>query len=434
MKTDDNYFISHWLGGDHALKFGVGWRRNPALSFTHIGGGAQATVQCVNNDATLCGSTGADGANNKFVAAGSAGPGLVPLQADLFLDNLTNHNWWTYNSYIQDSYTTKRLTISGGVRQDYQNSQFLGGCVQANPIAARALAEELRGRGESESLVQRVLAARVGHLRSDRPWHDGDSRQLQLLLPDRARARGRPRLPERHRPDLGVQNCHDGIVRLAGASCWNDANHDGIIQANELIGTPQFPSQFVNGVLTGVVPQVDPNLKLARTREAVVGIDHQLAGDLHVSVDYTHRDTDFGSAGATCIGDAAGGGSNFPSSQNWVGPFTFTDKRTGLSAPYFTLCAGCTQVSRTTQITSTTNAYQTYNGASVTLTKRLSNRWQGNVSYHLERLPAVHATGSVQHGITGHGYNLLATRRAMQFASGFTNNTPAYTVKGFAQL
>jgi hypothetical protein len=34
LKTDGTYFVSKKLGGDHALKFGVGWRKNPVLTFT----------------------------------------------------------------------------------------------------------------------------------------------------------------------------------------------------------------------------------------------------------------------------------------------------------------------------------------------------------------------------------------------------------------
>jgi len=28
-KTDGTYFLTNTLGGDHSLKFGLGWRRNP---------------------------------------------------------------------------------------------------------------------------------------------------------------------------------------------------------------------------------------------------------------------------------------------------------------------------------------------------------------------------------------------------------------------
>jgi len=214
------------------------------------------------------------------------------------------------------------------------------------------------------------------------------------------------------------------------ATCWTDANHDGLVQANELIGSPNLPSQFVNGVLTGTIPQVDPNLKLARTREVVAGIDHQLAGNLHASVDYTHRYTDLGSA-QYVIGTQPGT-AGFPSSNMWVGPFNFTDPRTGITAPYFTLCAGCT-LPQDNEITATTNAYQTYNGASVTVTKRLSKRWQGNVSYTWNDYRQFTPPGSFN-TVSGSGSRLIGNPTGNSFVNGFTNNTPRYTVKGFASV
>ena len=53
-KTDGTYFLTNMLGGDHSLKFGVGWRKNPILTFSHYSGGARASIQCVGNAAANC--------------------------------------------------------------------------------------------------------------------------------------------------------------------------------------------------------------------------------------------------------------------------------------------------------------------------------------------------------------------------------------------
>ena len=124
VKTDGTYFATNKLGGDHSLKFGLGWRRAPIMTFSHYSGGGRARVQCVNNDPELCG----DGTG---VAVGS-GAGLVPFQAVLYRDNLLNNDWWTYNGYIQDSYSRGRWRINGGLRYDWQQSKYLGGCVAPN--------------------------------------------------------------------------------------------------------------------------------------------------------------------------------------------------------------------------------------------------------------------------------------------------------------
>ena len=83
----------------------------------------------------------------------------------------------------------------------------------------------------------------------------------------------------------------------AGASCWTDANHDGIVQANELMGTPTASSARFNlntGVLAPAGNIVDPTAKIGRTREAIVGMQHELIPNLAVGVDYIYRKYDRG--------------------------------------------------------------------------------------------------------------------------------------------
>jgi hypothetical protein len=419
VKTDDTYFLPHVLGGDHALKFGVGWRKNPVLTFSHHSGDAQDTVMCVNNSAAQCG----DGVTD--VPVGSEA-GLVPRLAVLWRDSLTNHDWWTWDSYIQDSYTTRRLTVSGGVRQDYQNSEFLGGCVSANVILPWLFPRQCQGAVSPnhpfDNLSPRVSATDdlTGH--GTTALHASYSYYFQT---EEVLADGFNDLTQVS-ATFGP-NENSGSCNPLGASCWTDANHDGRVQANELMGNPAFSSDlFANGTLVNPEPTIDPDLKLNRTRETVIGADHQVARDLHVAVDYTHRYTDLGAT--PYIFGTQPGTAAFPISNLWVGPFTFTDPQTGISAPYFVVCAGC-EVPDGSTITSTSLTHQTYNGASVTLTKRLSHRWQGNISY----------TWNDFRGFTPPGTFNTATFPAgdptgISFTGGFTNNTPRYTVKGYASV
>jgi len=55
-KSDGTYFLTHTLGGDHSLKFGLGYRKAPILTFSHYSGGALAQVQCIANALANCGS------------------------------------------------------------------------------------------------------------------------------------------------------------------------------------------------------------------------------------------------------------------------------------------------------------------------------------------------------------------------------------------
>src|SRR5439155_11864173 len=38
IKGDGNYFLSGWLGGDHAMKFGYRYRKTPIESLSAVGG------------------------------------------------------------------------------------------------------------------------------------------------------------------------------------------------------------------------------------------------------------------------------------------------------------------------------------------------------------------------------------------------------------
>src|SRR5262249_55429089 len=119
LKTDGTYFLSKKLGGDHALKFGVGWRKNPVLTFSHKNGDAQVFMVCNGNAASNCPTGDNPSTNNNVspyiafdpVAGATAGVvGLVPRSAILYRDRLTNYDWQTTFAYLQDSYTRHRLT------------------------------------------------------------------------------------------------------------------------------------------------------------------------------------------------------------------------------------------------------------------------------------------------------------------------------------
>jgi hypothetical protein len=105
LRADANYFLSALLGGDHATKFGVGYRDNP-VGFTAIRGGR---------------------ARSRFRNG-------VAVEADLYRDSNTERAIKQYYGYIQDSYSRGKLTINGGVRADYQDDEALPSSVPANPI------------------------------------------------------------------------------------------------------------------------------------------------------------------------------------------------------------------------------------------------------------------------------------------------------------
>ncbi|HTL43068.1 MAG TPA: carboxypeptidase regulatory-like domain-containing protein [Vicinamibacterales bacterium] len=376
IKTDGTYFLTHVLGGDHSLKFGLGYRKNPILSFSHYSGGAQAVVQCIDGDPALCG-------NGQGVAPGSAA-GLIPLEADLYRDQLRNNSWWSYNGYLQDSYSHGRLRLNGGVRYDWQQSKLLGGCVPSNQLDPISLPAQCESATETDPVSGKKL-------QSFSNWSPRVSATYDLF------GNGKTQIHASgsyyYDTKITLANALTGLFtqtvvywqdcESTPTSCWNDANHDLVIQPTELIGQGTSAStRFVNGVLAPAGNIVDPSAQLGRTREAVTGIQHELIPNFAVGVDYIYRKYDRGTA-TYPIGYQPGG-PNAPLSALYV-PQTWTDPISGKSATYYTVCQGCRRPSGGS-IAVTNPNYSVYNGVDITATKRYSNQWQMQVALTLQKL------------------------------------------------
>ena len=130
-KTDGTYFLTNMLGGDHSLKFGVGWRRNPILTFSHYSGGARATMQCVGNTLGNCG----DGVAGRRPGRRPGFVARIRRCSTATSCGTTTGGPTTATSRI--SYSRGRWRMNGGLRYDWQQSKYLGGCVPANAASCR---------------------------------------------------------------------------------------------------------------------------------------------------------------------------------------------------------------------------------------------------------------------------------------------------------
>jgi hypothetical protein len=394
-KTDGTYFLSNKLGGDHSLKFGLGWRKAPVLSFTHYSGGARATVECIGNSSLAgCGDGG-------FAAPGSA-TGVVARSATLYRDQLRNNDWWTYNGYIQDGYAHGRVRLNGGVRYDWQQSKSLGGCVPANEIDPTALPAQCEQPTQVDPQTGRKIRAFSN-------WAPRVSATYDLL----GNGKTQVHASASYYYDIRIvlANALTGLFTQTaltwgpnsstgacqGTSCWQDLNHDGLIELNELSGTPTASSPQFNtstGVLAPVGNNVDPSAQIGRTREAIAGMQHELIPNLAVGVDYIYRKYDHGTATYT-IGHQPGGPLGSLSAI-YTGPLTWTDPITGISAPYYVVCATCSRPSGVGTIAVTNPNYQVYQGIDLTATKRFSQRWQMQTALTLQTNPQYFPADSVQ--------------------------------------
>ncbi len=386
LKTDGTYFLSNVLGGDHSLKFGVGYRKNPITSFSHESGGGRAIVQCVGNALANCGT-------GQYVAVGSA-TGLVPRTATLQRDSVLNNSWWSYNGYIQDSYSYKRLRVNAGLRYDWQQSKWLGGCVAANPIRPDLMPSQC------DEATSSGLSPLTGQVEELRPFHQFSPRvSLTYDLFGNGKTALKATGSYYYATKITLGNSLSGLFNTAslswganqtsgacstaaGSTCWTDANRDGFVQANELIGTPT-QNGFVNGQFLAAGNSVSADAKLGRTREMTAGITHELISNLAVGADFIYRKYDYGTA-AYVLGYEPGA-AGFPTSSIYnTTPLVFTDPVTGKSANYYTVQTGLTRPAGQT-VTATNQSYQVYKGVDLTLSKRYSNKWQANIALTLQK-------------------------------------------------
>ena len=403
LKTDGTYFASNRLGGDHSLKFGVGYRRAPTMTFSHYAGGARAWLQCNGNNAANC-------ADNR-ITPGTSGPGLVPYRAVLYRDQLRNSVWWSYSGYLQDSFSRGKVTVNGGLRYDWQHSRYDGGCVPANVIRPDLLP------AQCEEATQEGIDPNTGQKEKIRPFSNVSPRvslTYDLFGNGKTALKGSGSYYYKTRETLADNlgglftvtsltfgsNANSGAC--TGSSCWNDANMDGVVQANELSGTPSSSSSRFNtttGVLEPAGNAIDPNTKLARTREAVVGIQHELMPNLAVGVDYILRKYDRGLATYT-LGYQPGA-PGYPLSQIYEGPLTYTDPVTGNTGEYFVVRQGAMRPSGVGSITATDLQYQIYQGVDLTVIKRYSNKWQVNGALTIQTNPNYFPEGSLYSATAG---------------------------------
>jgi len=433
-KTDGTYFLSNVLGGDHSLKFGAGWRRNPILTYNHRSGGASVTLQCYNNDDERCGA-------GVPVAAGSNLNGFVPRSVTVATDSLsTNNDWWTYNGYIQESYSRGRLRLNGGVRYDWQQSKQLAGCTPAATLDIRhpsTGASVLPAFCQDETDTDPITGK---HLRPFSQFAPRVSATYDLFGNGKTQLHSSYSLYYATKITLANQLNNIGGISLSwgnmnntgtcagtNTSCWQDLNLDGFVQVNELSWVaggiqpgariPGGPGRFNvdTGVITPGINSVDDSAQIGRTREAIVGMQHELIPNLAVGVDYIYRNYDRGTTGYTqgmqpgcetsatipCVAPG------YPVSAQYTIRNVYTDPITGLQAPYYTVPTGTLFTSGQSSITMTSQNYNVYHGVILQANKRFSDKWQMNTSITLQQNP---------------GYNVFFTNpTGVEFTNGISS-------------
>ncbi len=347
-KTDSSYFLSNLLGGDHSLKFGFRYRNTPWQTFDHYGGYAIANINRTTSP------TGA--------------------YAYLERDHFVKIGLYSLGSYLQDSYSLKRLRVNAGVRWDYQNDSTNPSSVVANPIVPDLL-PAYDYAGFDSGITFSDLSPRL-------------SATYDLLGDGKTIVKGTYAF---YYNQVGgnsgglYSNVANPAAQVEIRVPWTDLNGDQFITRDELDLSAPLVTTGSWDVSTGspvASPNtVDPGIKNSRTREGIIGIDHELMANFGVGVSYIYR-----------IFDRRNFTRAIGATQDLFEPVLFVPTAAQLAAlpagvdptgwQYWRVVPGSPVLANVTNRTNVPDGvYSTYKGWEVTGRKRLSNRWQVNGSF-----------------------------------------------------
>jgi hypothetical protein len=339
-----NYFLPGRLGGDHAFKAGFRWRSAGEHSEAHVGGNTTARVR-----------------------------NGLPVEAEMHRDQIVDHYLSTYAAYVQDTYTLNRFTFNLGVRWDRQANKALASAVPEHPF-----------------LADWLPAISFGGVESPVVWNDVSPRvglTYDVAGTGKTVAKGSFAIYYGQRSPGQAVNALNPVTAASVRFPWTDLNGDLVVQRNELTlsrANVLFFSGNYNpdnpGALT-TTGSVDPNVKNDRTREFIVGIDHEVMPNFGVGASYIWRKYDQFAWNDTL---------NF-GSEHYVAR-TFTPTAAQCPVPD-ARCSSITVYDPAFPIpapfiyTNQPDRHRDYNGFELTANKRLSDRWMafGSFAYNDSR-------------------------------------------------
>jgi hypothetical protein len=333
INLDGNYFASG-SGGNHELKFGFAFRKNPTVTTTTYSG------------------------NQVFGVVNSATDQIaqVTRQRNVAFEEKV------WSAYAGDTFTKGRATLNLGVRWDHQYAFNQPSTAEANPDFPDLL-PALAYDGSGPTITWNDFSPRVSF------DYALDQSRHTVLRASYARYAGQL-FPN----DVTVANPVGGYYTFL-AYKWVDSNGDHLVQKNEVLlndGIQYYnnvnPNKPTSATSTN---QIDPNYHASHDNEVVVGIDHELGGNFAVGAAYTWRKiTDISSYFPRIGMTSANFTANAPVTQNGYTAQTYSPDP-ALVAAY-----------NSGSIMTNRQDYSTgYSGLELTLNKRLSNKWFARAAF-----------------------------------------------------
>ncbi len=317
-----NKYIEQALGGRHEIRFGVDYAHMPTSTELHRWDDLALTYRS---------------ATNAPVAVTFYN---TPVQSKATVD--------VTSLFVQDSYTMKRLTVTGGVRWERVEAY-------------------LPAQSSPPSKWFPDLARSFEPIRKVPLWHTAGPRLAAIYDVDGGKtaikfSAGR----YYYIIGPGTANNVNPNFSVFSQYAWNDANGDLHFQPGEQTGVP------VQG--GGLTTSFDPNFKRPYTDEVTAGIDRELVPNLRLSAVFSWRSERYQQASLNTAAPL----------NTWVlvsradpGPDGLTGTADDGTYNYYDRTLPGSQ----TLITNDPTSKQTYKGLEITATKRLSQRWQMLAGY-----------------------------------------------------
>jgi Carboxypeptidase regulatory-like domain/TonB-dependent Receptor Plug Domain len=332
------YYLDQALGGRHEFKFG--------FDYAHA---------ITRNETTR--------PDNVQLFYTSASGSFVPQNVTLFAtpqNDATAVN--VLALFAQDSYSVKRLTLTGGVRFEQLEGYLPSQSSPASPFASSGVggfAAQAREYPEIRDVVK---------------WNTAGPRLNGVfdLTGD-----GKTALKGSYGRYYYILSTGGGGVSNVNRNAnyqeqygWNDANGDHKFQLGEQTGVPVVTAVVVNGQ---IATSIDPNFKRPYTDEYSAGVDRELMPNVKLSVVFTYRREKNTQASAnpdnpyaTTLTSAVDPGLDGQVGTSDDGTYGFYQR---VSAANRTL------------ITNDPTVVQSYKGLEITVTKRFTDRWQMLAGY-----------------------------------------------------